>query len=610
MILSARVGRILLASLAAIASGIFAYVEMFSQFQYYDDEGDIMASVKSVLDGRPLYDETYAHYGPFYYLLAKLLYTLGGVPVSHDATRLATIAFWLATAVVAAVLIYRLTASFSWALVAYLQTVVHCRSMCNEPGHPQALVAFLAVLTPLFAAWPGPTKLGAALLGVAGASVLLTKINVGVYIIGALLVAISGVTASGRLATSAFVAASIIAVALPFILMHGTDWAANYARIAAMAAAACCLTMARADVGSRLTESRLRIFLATVTIAALVILTLTLLSGTSMSALVNSVILRPIRFPTVFSVPWRLPDFGVVIGEVSLTAALIAAILSPAHRARLSVGLKIAFGVLTAGAMIRGGPSYMMAVAPLVWVTLLPPQSEPWNVAALFPRAVLCLSAATQLLIGYPVAGSQQYWATLLLVPAAIINLADAGAVLFGRLNLSVRRLVEPALLALVVWFYYPRFGPSQLEALLTRYQALVPLDLAGASRLRLQEPEVRVYRDIVASIEQNCDTFVSMPGFNSFYFWARQSPPTGFNTGPWMTLFDSGLQQQIVDRLAEHQSACVIHNRIVSEEWVQGRNIDRGPLVQYIRTSFRTVRTIGDFDLMVRSDRAWPGSP
>src|SRR5688572_12189790 len=98
---------------------------MFSLFQFYDDEGFLMVSVKSFIDGATLYDETPTLYGPFYYLVAKLLYFLAAVPVSHDATRLATIAFWLVTAALTAGFVYRLTSSPGWASVAYLQTVLH-----------------------------------------------------------------------------------------------------------------------------------------------------------------------------------------------------------------------------------------------------------------------------------------------------------------------------------------------------------------------------------------------------------------------------------------------------------------------------------------------------
>ena len=330
----ARVGRVVLACTAVVASGIVVYVEMFSQFQYDDDEGDIMVSVKYFLDGHPLYDETLAHYGPFYYLVARFLYAVAGVSVSHDVTRLATIAFWLATAAAAAVFVYRLTSSFAWAFVTYLQTVVHCRSLCNEPGHPQAILVWLSMSVPLIAALLGPTGRGTALLGVAAACMLLTKINVGIYTIGALLVAYFALTVSGRLMRAGLLALSAIAMALPFALTRGADWALNYAWISALSTTASGLTIWRADVRNRLNASHLGIFIASVTITTVVILSTMLLSGTSVDGLVTGVILEPVRFPNVFSIPWRLPSFGVVMGEISLGAALIAVLLAPAHERR------------------------------------------------------------------------------------------------------------------------------------------------------------------------------------------------------------------------------------------------------------------------------------
>jgi hypothetical protein len=118
---------------------------------------------------------------------------------------------------------------------------------------------------------------------------------------------------------------------------------------------------------------------------------------------------------------------------------------------------------------------------------------------------------------------------------------------------------------------------------------------------MRLRDEQVQLYRDISLAIEQNCDIFVSMPGFNSFYLWTKQEPPTAQNATTWMTLFDDRMQQQIVERLDAHKSPCVIYNQLVTDEWVGDRDIGRGPLVRYIRTSFQTFRTIGDFELMAR---------
>lgn len=600
-----RLGRILLAGIAVVASGIFAYVEMFSQFQYYDDEGYLMASVKSFMDGRPLFDETFSLYGPFYFLAAKLVYVVSGLSVSHDVTRLATIVLWMATGAVAAAFLYRTTSSFGWAFAGYLQTIVLCRSLCNEPGHPQALLVFLSMSVLLIAALPGPTVSGTTLLGIVGASVLLTKLNVGVYTLGALTVVYLGLTGPTRISRAGLLAAGVAAALLPFVVMRGADWAEHYARISALALTACCVTIARADVQGRLPASRLVAFFTSISVTIVVLLLLTFVSGTSLTSLLPGTFIAPLSFTGVYSVPWRLPLSGVIGGGASLAAALIVAWLPSAHRAPVGIALKLVFGVLIFETL-RNSPTQMMSVAPLVWVVMLPSRPEPWPVEMLFPRAVVTLCAASHLLIGYPVGGSQQYWATLLLVPAAIVGVADAVSPLAARWRAPLRLPAEAAFVVLVVLFFYPRFGAQQLRDRVDRYRARVSLALPGANRIRLSTEEVQLYRTVTSAIERNCDTFVSMPGFNSFYFWTRQNPPTGLNAGAWMTLFDDRTQQRIVDRLAEHESACVIYNPVVTEEWVQGRNIERGPLVRYIRGSFHTVQTIGDFELMVRNERVW----
>ena len=34
-----------------------------------------------------------------------------------------------------AAFVYRLTSSFAWTSITYLQTVLHAWTLCNEPGH-------------------------------------------------------------------------------------------------------------------------------------------------------------------------------------------------------------------------------------------------------------------------------------------------------------------------------------------------------------------------------------------------------------------------------------------------------------------------------------------
>ena len=598
MAADARLARVLLGIIVVAASGIYTYVEMFSRFRFYDDEGFVMAAVKSFVDGATLYDDA-PNYGPFYYLVAKFLYFLADVPVSHDATRLATIAFWLGTAALTAGFVYRLTSSFTWTAFSYLQTVLHGGSLTNEPGHPQTLLIFLGISVALASAVFPPARAGSAVLGALAVCITLTKINVGVYTLVALMVVYLGVSVPTRLIRVGFFACSVMATTLPFVLMrtHLSEWALNYAWTSALTIAACCVTMGRGEIISRLQKSALGIFIASGIVTAAVVVAPIMLTGTSLQALVTATLLAPARFPTMFVIEWRVSLGAVVVAALSLTLTVVSSRLDRARRAVLAVGMKLAFGAGVAVISIWDR-RLLIAVAPLIWVTLISPRHEPSRLEALFPRAVVCLMAALYLLIAYPVNGSQQAWSTMLLIPAAVLNLADAASVLALRMDSTARRATQVALLALVVMAYSAIFDPIRL---LEKHRALSPLDLPGARRIRLDSRQVRVYHDLVKSIDGTCDTFATVPNFISLHFWTQKAPPEGFGSRMWITLVDRDNQRRLVGNLAGHSSACVVYNQTAANTLASVSNIDDGPLRSYVRQSFRTRRTIGDYELMVR---------
>jgi hypothetical protein len=615
-----RLDRILLGAIVVAASLIYAYVEMFSQFRFYDDEGFLMASVKSFVDGAALYDETPTLYGPFYYLVAKFLYFLAGVPVSHDATRLATVAFWLGTAALTAGFVYRLTSSVAWTSIAYLQMVLYGWRLTSEPGHPQTLLIFLGVSVPLAAAVLAPKRAGSALLGILAACITLTKINVGVYTLVALMVVYLGVSERTPLIRAGFFASSVIATVLPFVLMRSdlSEWTLNYACTTAMTIAACCVTMGRGEMTNRLQKSGVGVFIASGITTAVVVVSPILLRGTSLETLVTEAVLAPARFPTMFVAEWRVSSVAVVVAAVSLALAVVCARLDGSLRAALAVWIKLALGAGVA-VTLNLHPSSLIAVAPLIWVTLISPRSEPSRLDALFPRAIVLLLAALYLLIAYPVNGSQQAWATMLLIPVAILNLTDAWRVLAWRMHPAVRRATQATLLAVVLVAYSIAFDPLRL---LDKHRALSPLNLHGATRIRLDARQVRVYQDLVESIDRDCDTFATVPNLMSLHFWTRQAPRGGLNAEAWMTLIDDETRHRLVSKympwpripknLVGHPSACVIFNQRAANRWASFSEIDDGPLISYIHQSFRTVRTIGDYELMVRNEDAWrfPDNP
>jgi hypothetical protein len=598
----ARLDRIVLGAIVFVASVIYAYVEMFSHVRFYDDEGFVMVSVKSFIDGATLYDDA-PNYGPFYYLLAKFLYFLADVPVSHDATRLATIAFWLATAALTAGFVYRLTSSFAWTSISYLQTVVHGWSLCNEPGHPQTLLIFLGIAVPFASAVLGPRKAGSTVLGILAACITLTKINLGIFTLVALMVVYLGICARTLLMRAGFFASSVMAAALPFVLMrsHLSEWALNYAWTTAMTIAACCVTMGRGEITNRLQKSAVGIFIASGIATAVVVVSPILLRGTSLETLMTAIVLAPARFPTLFVNEWRVGPVAVVMATMSLALAVTSARLDASRRAALAVWLKLALGVGVFIPLFVYRPA-LISIAPLLWVTLVPSRPEPWRVEALFPRAVVCLLAALYLLIAYPVNGTQQAWATILLIPIAILNLADAWRVLALRVQPGVRRATQAAILAIVIVAYFAIFDPV---ALFAKHRALSPLNLHGATRIRLDAQQVRVYQDLVKSIGDNCNTFATVPNFMSLHFWTRRAPPDGFDSKMWIILVDRETQRRLIGKLAAHSAACVVYNQSAADTWKSRSGIDAAPLISYIRQSFRTVQTIGNYELLVSNERA-----
>src|SRR5438105_2384925 len=86
---------------------LFSYYALFSFFAPYDDEGYMMLTVKHFLDGHRLYDDIPTLYGPTYYLFEWLAHAVFGIALTNDATRLVTLGFWAATAVLIAVCVRR-----------------------------------------------------------------------------------------------------------------------------------------------------------------------------------------------------------------------------------------------------------------------------------------------------------------------------------------------------------------------------------------------------------------------------------------------------------------------------------------------------------------------
>ncbi|MCU0880343.1 MAG: hypothetical protein MUF06_21440, partial [Pirellulaceae bacterium] len=179
---SATLGFVLAATALTWLAVMAGAARLFSSFAWYDDEGYVMISVRSFLEGKPLYDETYTQYGPAQFAIVGGLHWLFDLPISHDITRLKTLVVWLAAAGLSALIVGRLSQSRWGALCAGVLAFLHLERLAMEPGHPQeicllAMLGVLAASTWLDGRWNN-TWLWSG-IGLLAAVVLATKVNLG-----------------------------------------------------------------------------------------------------------------------------------------------------------------------------------------------------------------------------------------------------------------------------------------------------------------------------------------------------------------------------------------------------------------------------------------------
>src|SRR2546423_7874180 len=125
----------------------------------------------------------------------------------------------------------------------------------------------------------------------------------------------------------------------------------------------------------------------------------------------------------------------------------------------------------------------------------------------------------------YPMAGTELTIGTMLIVVGALVCADDAARFFLSGRDPSRPLRIACSTLGILIFVL-------TAPALWTNYARLRPLDLPGARCIRLPEGEVARLRWISSNLEALSDTFVTHPGLNSLYFWARKEPPTLLNVG------------------------------------------------------------------------------
>jgi hypothetical protein len=354
--------------------------------------------------------------------------------------------------------------------------------------------------------------------------------------------------------------------------------------------------------------------------AILVSFSFPVLTGTPLTDEVHGVLVRPLTFANSFTIPatihfdWLTFVFAaaaisaaVVFRSMSTDAVRANSSWTHAALAALAVwvlGLGVMFWQDWETATWLPGLVALPALAYCCATT----ESSRLALRLLVPVAVL------QILLVYPVAGSQVVWGTVALVVPCAIALAlgvDRSRVWRDAGRLRRGAAAGALCIALVVVS-----GPSSASplGLWKGYVKGDALGLPGAGMIRV-DPDVEStsfgvlgaiplpnlvpnIREVVRALRANCDTFYGVPNLNSFYVWSGLPPMTGMlaNGGP--DGLTSSQQQQIIDafraREAAHERVCVLRDGTLNE-------LEPGPLADLLNQYRKAVATVENYSISTR---------
>ena len=230
----------------------------------------------------------------------------------------------------------------------------------------------------------------------------------------------------------------------------------------------------------------------------------------------------------------------------------------------------------------------------LAWVVAAP-RGGPGGFAKLdFARAVLPALAILQSLHAFPGSGSQVLWAALTLVPVGAISIAD-GLAQLGLARVRLQLAAALVFLTIVVSWLPPTWRERR-----STYNSSVALDLPGATRIRVPADQAALLRQVTQSIRENCDTFISIPGLDSFYIFGQLQPPSPLPTRYMWLIDDFPHERALVEASKRINRLCVVENDFLIASWSHGRHID-GPLATYIQEGFMPAYTFEHYSILIR---------
>ena len=531
------VPRYLVAAIALCLIGVFAFGSLFTTFAFYDDEGYFLLAYRDFLMGRPPYDAIYSPYGPYTFLTAGLFTAFDPGNVTPDGFRWITLPVWVAIPIVFAGVVWRLTGNLPICIALFLLIGLRLNGAAEGVGHPQLWV--IAALGCLL--WVGGTWLSGARYvrrafwaGLMSGVILLFKINIGVFVLMALGLAITLQLPRGRIRTLAVLTSLFIAVCLIPAFMSLS--VANTASERLFISVYVCSLVAIIFAASRhhrpdpIRRAALLWLMVGVILAIGIGIGGVVALGTTGRGLLDGLIFGSLRFSQAFHDPFLEANrnYSLLLCELGVGWAAAIIIVNRVNLLRRQLVIATLKSVAGAGLLLSSWYAPRVALSgSLLFLWILVFDSSEMENAAYLDRMLLVLLAVLYALQIFPIAGSQVDWATVMPTTAAAVLIADGmQAVSKESAKLGIR---YPALLndAVTVGLVVILSMATAIDAtrVWTRWRSLEAVNLPGTSWLRLPPAEATRLTYMTDQIAANCRTLLSVPGLYSFSLWSGVSP-------------------------------------------------------------------------------------
>lgn len=607
--------------LLAVWLGRTGHLTLFHTFMPYDDEGYILLSLINFHSHGSLYDQVYSQYGPVFYLFYDTLHRLLRFEWTNTSGRWITLCNWIAAAVLCSLFTRRAGGSWPLTLFVLVGVFAFLGVMANEPMHPGATTTLIVAA----AAWLGWEMLDAGRinafafsLAVLGTLLALVKINVGAFLLAAAVswLVLSSFKAWGIRRELLLIAVGSLATLVLMRTRIEEQWARTFFLVSTCSIAGAVLAAGPTACLLPAANPAIRWFMGGGCLVASLTTCLMLPRGTTIPQLWEGVVVGPLRHPGAFAFGPEWIPISRWLAPVSLAVLVFARLVY--HDRRMAVLLAMTKIAASAMWLFFTGTSFggtaslwpgtvaLNCAVPLAGLLAWPldrrnVDRHPGDRA----RAWLALVLVFQALHAYPVAGSQLSFGTFLCVPLIALAVEDAVRVVSRSFPGPIPRALRiAAMLALALLAARLATAVTINSRVFQARHAYECIAQPGAERISLPAASSSSIRIVSENIRAHGDLLFSQPGSYSFNLWTGIDTPTRANATHWFSLLNDEQQRKIIRRLEAADRPILIRQPRVLESVMRTGVLPKGPLLDYLDSSFREAFTIGDHVFCVRDGR------